>query len=198
MNGISWDNSKGIRTVVEFIDYKQCVVVAMSHRAETRQLEYLKHRRSVIKLVLDLQQELGPHLNTCEYLVDQSLLKKWSTDDDLCVSTGNLLPIENVCRSMLLHEEYILTNTGTCSDFSTKQILEFEPYYRLSSSTVCELMDSIKTGADKLVSPVLLHEVKTCFKPSLQPSKTCNYSSLRECLDKISLFAGRNPIVSTV
>ena len=194
VNGISWHNSKGIRTIVELIDYNQCVVVAMSHRAETRQLEYLKHRSSVIKLVLDLQQELGPHLKKSEYLVDLPLLKRWSTDD-LCVSTSNLLPIENVCRSMLLRESYILTNMGASSDFSTKQILEFEPYYQLSPSTVCELMDSIKTDADKPVSSVLLHEMRTCFEPSLQP-KTRNYLSLRECLDKMSLFAGRNPIVS--
>ena len=129
VNGISWDNDEGIRTVVELIEHNQCVVVAMSHRAETRQLEYLKHRSSVIKLVLDLQQELGPHFNTIasEYLIDLPLLKRWSTDD-LCVSTSSLLPIENVCRSMLLHKPYILTNTGVYSDLSTKQVLEFEPY----------------------------------------------------------------------
>ena len=81
----------------------------MSHWVETRQLEYLKHRSSVIKLVLDLLQELGPHLNTGEYLVDQPLLKRWSiTTDELCASTGNLLPIENVCRSMFLHKPYII------------------------------------------------------------------------------------------
>ena len=167
----------------------------MSHRAETRQLEYLKHRSSVIKLVLDLQQELGPHLNKSEYLIDLPLLKRWLTDD-LCVSTSSLLPIENVCRSMLLHKPYILTNAGSYSDLSTKQVLEFEPYYRLSPSAVCELMDSIKTDADKPVSPTLLHEIRTCFEPSLQP-KPHNYSSLREYLDRMSLFAGRNPIVST-
>ena len=179
---------------MELIEHSQCVVVAMSHRAETRQLEYLKHHSSVIKLVLDLQQELGPHLNKSEYLIDLPLLKRWLTDD-LCVSTSSLLPIENVCRSMLLHKPYILTNAGSYSDLSTKQVLEFEPYYRLSPSAVCELMDSIKTDADKPVSPTLLHEIRTCFEPSLQP-KPHNYSSLREYLDRMSLFAGRNPIVS--
>ena len=194
VNGISWDNSKGIRTIVELIEHNQCVVVAMSHRMETRQLEYFKHRSSVIKLVLDLLQELGPHLEKSEYIVDLPLLKRWSSDD-WCVSTGNLLPIENVCRSMLLHESYILTDTGACGDLSTKQVLEFEPYYQLSPLSVCELMESIKTDADKPASPVLLHEMGTCFGPSLQ-LKTHNYSSLREFLDKMSLFAGRNPIVS--
>ena len=36
VNGISWDNDEGIRTIVELIEHNQCVVVAMSHRAETR------------------------------------------------------------------------------------------------------------------------------------------------------------------
>ena len=88
-------------------------------------------------------------------------------------------------------------NTAVCGDLSTNQILKFEPYYQLNPSTVCELMNSSKsTDADKPVSPVLLHEMRTCFEPSLQP-RTHNYSSLRECLDKMSLFAGRNRIVST-
>ena len=198
-NGISWDNAEGITTIVKLIEHNQCVVVVMSHRAETRQLKYLKHRSSVIKLVLDLQQELGPHLHTCEYLVDQPLLKRWpwSTDD---LSNGNLLPIVNVCSSMLLHKPYILTDTGKCAKLSTVQILKFEPYYRLRPSSVCELMDSMincNTDADKPISPVLLYEMQTCFKQSLQ-LKTHNYLSMRECLDKMSLFAGRNPIVSTV
>ena len=196
-NGILWDNAEGIRTVVELIDNNQCVVVAMSYRAETRQLEYLKHRSSVIKLVLDLQQELDPHLKKSEFFIDLPLLKRWSSDD-WCVSTGNLLPVENVCSSMLLHKPYILTSTGAYSDFSTKQVLEFEPYYRLRPSSVCELMNrKIKTDADKAASAVLLHEMRTCFKQSLQ-LKTHNYWSMRECLDKMSLFAGRNPIVSNV
>ena len=198
-NGISWDNAEGITTIVKLIEHNQCVVVVMSHRAETRQLKYLKHRSSVIKLVLDLQQELGPHLHTCEYLVDQPLLKRWPwlTDD---LSNGNLLPIVNVCSSMLLHKPYILTDTGKCAKLSTVQILKFEPYYRLRPSSVCELMDSMincNTDADKPISPVLLYEMRTCFKQSLQ-LKTHNYLSMRECLDKMSLFAGRNPIVSTV
>ena len=195
VNGIFWDNAEGIRTVVELIDNNQCVVVAMSHWAETRQLEYLKHRSSVIRLVLDLLQELGPHLNTSEYLIDQPLLKRLS-NEDLHISTDNLLPIENVCKSMLLHKPYILTNTGVRGNLSTKQILKFEPYYRLSPSSVCELMDSSKTDADEPVSPVLLREMRTCYEPSLQLT-IHNYTSLRECLDKMSLFAGRNPIVST-
>ena len=194
VNGISWNNDEGIRTVVELIDNNRSVVVAMSHRAETRQLEYLEHRSSVIKLVLELQQELGPHLNTSEYIIDLPLLKKWSIED-WCVSNSNLLPIENVCSSMILRKPYILTYTGDCGDFSTKQVLEFEPYYRLRPSSVCELMDSSKTDADRPVSPVLLHEMRTCFEPSLQ-LKTHNYWSLKEFFDKMSLFAGRNPIVS--
>ena len=37
---------------------------------------------------------------------------------------------------MFIRKPYILTDTGAYSDLSTKQVLEFEPYYRLSPSSV--------------------------------------------------------------
>ena len=94
----------GIRTVVELTDQNQCVVIGMSYRIETRQLDYIKHRSAVIKLVLDLKQQLCPHIHTCEYLINQSSLKQWPaeeihlTDDDV-----QLFSIEKVSESMLNH-----------------------------------------------------------------------------------------------
>ena len=48
-------------------------------------------------------------------------------------------------------------------------VADFEPYYQLSPSSVCELMDSSK--ADELVSQTLLHEVQTilCQLHHLEP-----------------------------
>ena len=77
-NGITWENDEGIRTVVELIDYNRRVVVAMSHKTDSRQVEYTKHRSAVIRLVLDLQQQLCPRLEISEYLISPSLLNNWS------------------------------------------------------------------------------------------------------------------------
>ena len=194
-NGITWENDEGIRTVVELIDYKRRVVVAMSHKTDSRPVEYTKHRSAVIRLVLDLQQQLCPNVETTEYLVSPSLLNNWSAADwCACPSDTDLFPIENVAKSMLLHRRYIPSCAGiTSKQFSTKEVLQFEPYHWLSPSSVCELLDSSK--ADEIVSYILLHEVKKrCQSNQL---KLQNHSSLRKYIDKMSIFSTRDPIVSS-
>ena len=95
---------------------------------------------------------------------------------------------------MLLCTPYILNSAGISSDLSTEEILSFEPYYQLSPSSVCELMDSSK--ADELVSQSLLDEVKTrCQLPQLELQ---SHSCLRKCIDKLSIFSDRNLLVSQI
>ena len=110
-NGITWENDEGIKTVVELIDYNRRVVVAMSHKTDSRPVEYTKHRSAVIRLVLDLQQQLCPNVETTEYLVSPSLLNNWSAADwCACPSDKDLFPIENVAKSMLLHRPYLASS----------------------------------------------------------------------------------------
>ena len=76
----------------------------MSHKTDSRPVEYTKHRSAVIRLVLDLQQQLCPNVETTEYLVSPSLLNNWSAADwCACPSDKDLFPIENVAKSMLLY-----------------------------------------------------------------------------------------------
>ena len=193
-NGITWENEEGIRTLVELVDYNRRVVVAMSHKTDSRPVECSKHRSAVIRLVLDLQQQLCPNVETDEYLISPSLLTNWSAAD-WCVSPSDndLFPIENVAKSMLLHKPYILSCANITSDhFATRDVLQFEPYHQLSPSSVCELMDSSK--ADEIVSHTLLHEVKS--RCQLNQIEGQTHSNLKKCIDQLSIFAGRDPIVS--
>ena len=98
-NGISWDDKEGIRTIVEVID-NRCVVVLMSYGTYSRPVECNKHRSAVIKLVLDLQQQLCPNAETNENLISHSLLKNWpATDVKMSLQDCDLFPIENVAES---------------------------------------------------------------------------------------------------
>ena len=192
-NGITWENEKGIRTLVELIDYNQRVVVSMSRMTDSRPVECSKHRSAVIRLVLDLKQQLCPNVETDEYLICPSLLNWLAADWCLSPSDNDLLPIENVAKSMLLHEPYIHSRAHSASDhFATKDVLQFEPYYQLSPSSVCELMDSSK--ADEIVSHNLLCEVKS--RCQLNRLERQTHSSLKKCIDQFSIFAGRDPMVS--
>ena len=191
-NGIYWDNVEEINTSVELIDHNQCVMVVMSHN-NSRPVEFCKHRSAVIRLVLDLKQQLCPDLLTAEYLTSRFHLRKWSSSESVCLPLkSDLLPIKNVAISMLRRKLFIFSSSDIISDFRTKDALKSEPYYQLSPSSVCELMDSSK--ADEPVSQSLLDEVeRICqIKHLIQPS----HSRLRKIIDEMSIYAGKNPIVS--
>ena len=183
-NGITWENEEGIRTLVELIDYNQRIVVAMSHKTDSRPVECSKHRSAVIRLVLDLKQQLCPNVQTDEYLISPSLFNKWSAA--VSPSENYLFSIENI-KSMLLHDELILSK-----DFDTKDVLQLEPH-QLSPSSVCELMDSSK--ADDIASHSLLREVKS--RCQLKQLERQTHTNLKKCIDQFSIFAGRDLIVST-
>ena len=191
-NGIYWDNVEEINTSVELIDHNQCVMVVMSHN-NSRPVEFCKHRSAVIRLVLDLRQQLCLNVQTAEYLTSRFYLRRWSLSEGVCLPyKSDLLPIENVAISMLQRKHFIFASSGIISEFRTKHALKSEPYYQLSPSSVCELMDSSK--ADEPVSQSLLDEVESIcqIKQLIQPS----HSHLRKIVDEMSMYAGKNPIVS--
>ena len=192
-NGISWNNEDGIRTVVEVIQQNRWVVVTMYHNKDiTRPVEYSKHRSAVIRLVLDLQKELAPDLETLECLISPSLLQQCPLES--IPETANLYSIKDTARAVLLHKSVILSCTNDSHQLSTEKAVFFEPYYLLSSSSVCELMDSNKS--DQTVSSALLNEVRECCQLPHDQLESQSHLSLRQHLDSMSIFTGRNPLVS--
>ena len=187
INGISWNNEDGIRTVVEVIQQNRWVVVTMYHNKDiTRPVEYSKHRSAVIRLVLELQKELAPNLDTFECQISPSLLQQWPLEH---LPVSDLFAIKDVAKSVLLHKPVILSCKDDSNQLSTETALFFEPYHLLSSSSVCELMES-----DQPVSSTLLNEVRECCQ--LPQLASQSHLSLRVHLDSISIFTGRNPLVS--
>ena len=187
INGISWNNEDGIRTVVEVIQQNRWVVVTMYHNKDiTSPVEYSKHRSAVIRLVLELQKKLARNLDTFECLISPSLLQQWPIEH---LPVSDLFAIKDVAKSVLLHKPVILSCKDDSNQLSTENALLFEPYHLLSSSSVCELMES-----DQPVSCALLNEVRECCQqPQLESQ---SHLSLREHLDSMSIFTGRNPLVS--
>ena len=189
LNGISWDNEEGITTVVEVIQQKRWVVVTMYYDKDmTRPVEYSEHRSAVIRLVLELQRELAPNLDTFECLISPSLSQQWPLEH---LHESDLFPIKNVAKCILLKKPFVLSCDGR-HKLLTKNAVPFEPYSILTPSSVCELMDS--SMSDQAVSSVLLDEVKKyCQQPQLESQSNFR---LREYLEKMSIFTDRNPLVS--
>ena len=187
INGISWNNVDGIRTVVEVIQQNRWVVVTMCYNKDiTRPVKYSKHRSAVIRLVLELQKELAPDMDTFECLISPSLLQQWPLEH---LPESDLFPIKNVTNCLLLNNPVILSCDGS-NQLITKDAVLCEPYHLLSPPSVCELMDSSKS--DQPVSPALLNQVKGYCALESQ-----SHLSLRKQLDTMSIFTGRSPLVSS-
>ena len=151
-------------------------------------MEYSKHRSDVIRLVLELQKELSPDLDTFECLISQSLLQQWPLEH---LHESDLFPIKNVAKCILVKKPFVLSCDGRPT-LLTKYAVPFEPYGILTPSSLCELIDS--RMSDQSVSSALLNEVrKLCRLPQLE---SLSYLNLREYLDKMSIFTGRDPWVS--
>ena len=176
--------------MIELHDNNRCVLVAMSCD-DTSPVEHAELRSSLIGLVRHLQQQYCPHLNVCEFLISPDLIQQYPLDN---LPDSDLFDIHHVARSMLLHKKVVPSYTDSSGRLPLTS-LPFEPYHQLSSSSVCQLLNP--NMADQPVPGPLLQEVRQlCHQTKMKPQ--VYYKELREHLDKLSLFSGRNPLVSSV
>ena len=188
-NGIFWRNLDNITTVIELLDNNRCVLVAMSCD-DTSPVEHAELRSSLIALVRHLQQQYCPRLNVREFLISPNLIQRYPLDN---LPDSDLFDIHHVARSMLLHKK-VVPSYQDGRGYLTLEALSFEPYHQLSSFSVCQLFNLHM--ADQPVPGCLLQEVRQlCHQTKVSPQK---FGELREHLDRLSLFAGRNPLVSSV
>ena len=188
-NGIFWRNSDDITTVIELFDNNRCVLVAMSCD-DTSPVELAELRSSLIVLVRYLQQQYCPRLNVCEFLISSDIIQRYPLDN---LPDSDLFDIHHIARFMLLHKKVVPSYKDSSGRLPLTS-LPFEPYHQLSSSSVCQLLNP--NMADQPVPGPLLQEVRQlCRQTKIKPQP---YKELREHLDKLSLFAGRNPLVSSV
>ena len=189
-NGISWTDSDNITTLIELLDNNRRVLVAMSY-SKDRPMEHAKLRSSLIGLVHRLHQEHCPSVEVYECLISPSLVQQYPFN--VLPDTG-LFDIQDVAESILCRKPFISSQSECCIGRLPTQSLPLEPYHLLSPSSVCELFNNSNT--DQPVPTTLLREITKHFSQlKMQPQV---YKELREHLDKLSLFAGRNPLVSSV
>ena len=187
-NGISWKSVSGVSTIVEIVDLNRWVIVLVSEKTR----EAAETCSNVIRMILDLQHQLcSAVVTTCECLISPSLLNRYPFD---ALPDTDLFDLPTVARSMLLHHELLLDRKEGKNEFSTDEALSCEPYYLLQPSSVCQLFN--QSMASQPVPDLLLQAVlRYCQLPHQKPQ---DHKELRECVNKHSIFAGRNPLVSSV
>ena len=190
-NGISWTDSDNITTLIELLDNNRRVLVAMSC-SKDRPMEHAKLRSSLISLVHRLHQEHCPSVEVYECLISPSLVQQYPFND---LPDTDLFDIQDVAESILCRKPFISSQSECCIGRLPTQSLPLEPYHLLSPSSVCELFNH--SNADQPVPTTLLHEITKHFS-QLKMKPQVYYKELREHLDKLSLFSGRDLLVSSV
>ena len=184
-NGICWTNDSGVSTIVEIVDLNRWVIVLVSEKTR----EAAQTCSSVIRMILDLQHQLCSAVTTCECLISPSLLDRYPFD---ALPDTDLFDLPTVARSMLLHRKFILDRNEGINRFLTDEALSCEPYYLLQPSSVCQLFNQ-SMASQPVPDPLLQEVLKYCQLPHQKPR---DHKELRECVNKHSIFAGRNPLVS--
>ena len=184
-NGISWESVSGVSTIVEILDRNRWVIVLVSEKSR----EAAETCSSVIRMILDLQQQLCSVVSTCECLISPFLLDRYPFD---ALPDTDLFIMRDVARAMLLHHKVLLDRKSGRNKLPTDEALSCEPYYLLQPSSVCQLFK--QSMASQPVPYSLLKEVlRYCQQPQQKPR---DHKELRKCVNKHSIFAGRNPLVS--
>ena len=175
----------GVSTIVEIVDLNRWVIVLVSEKTR----EAAQTCSSVIRMILDLQHQLCSAVTTCECLISPSLLDRYPFD---ALPDTDLFDLPTVARSMLLHHKLLLDRKEGKNEFSTDEALLCEPYYLLQPSSVCQLFNQ-SMASQPVPDPLLQEVLSYCQLPHQKPR---DHNELRECVNKHSIFAGRNPLVS--
>ena len=184
-NGICWKSVSGESTIVEIIDLNRWVIVLVSEKTR----EAAQTCSSVIRMILDLQHQLCSAVTTCECLISPSLLDRYPFD---ALPDTDLFDLPTVARAMLLHHKLLLDRYEGINEYSTDEALSCEPYYLLQPSSVCQLFNQ-SMASQPVPDPLLQEVLRYCH---LLHQKPRDHKELRECVNKHSIFSGRNPLVS--
>ena len=186
-NGIYWKEKNNVEVMVEVTEGNRCVTVLVSHSSL---IESYRLRASLIKEVIKLKNELCPcpskHFAIAPGNV-KDVMEKQQRD-------RILYSLRNVATGVLTRE----TITSSTDESVAVHLVvgKKEPYLSVAPLVTKALF----TDSNKdlpLPDHYLQHIHEVCGEiMSLYPSSNFTYLSVREHLNKFSIFAGRNPLVS--
>ena len=151
--------------------------------------KWLKLRNSLIDIILSKKEKLCPSVEFAEYYVSPSQLGLLSRKS---LSQLTVFEMKSVSRSVMLQSKFV-HDVNRTEKILTNFLPLADPYLFLHPAYVQPLFDSNK--ANRLVLPSLLKEVRTHITDFPFP-ENMTYFSLRKQLNRLSVFAGRDPMVS--
>ena len=191
-NGIHWTTEDDIEAVVEFSEQHRRVSVIVSCD-ESNITEHVKLRSSLIAKILAILGEFCPQVELEEYVIPSCEVMQL-LDHDL--AEMNVFPMRDVARSILRRKELVPSAADMKKKEPLSSLLSSDPYQLLHPRTVQLLFDKDKSS--QLASESILRavggQVRGMGFLSLPAKPT--HQDLQDQLNKLSIFAGRNPLVS--
>ena len=185
-NGIHWTTEDGIEAVVEVSEQHRRVSVIVSWD-ESNVTGHIKLRSTLIAQILAILQDFFPQVKLDEYLVSSSEVIQLLERD---LVDMNVFSMHDVARCILASAADIEEKVPLSS------LLSSDPYQLLPPSVVQLLFDRDKSSQP--VSESILRELRGHGEVmgSLSLPANPTHQDVQDQLNKLSVFAGRNPFVS--
>ena len=186
-NGIYWKEENNVEVMVEVTEGNRCVTVFVSHSSL---IESYRLRTSLIKEVIKLKNELCP-CPSKQFVIAAGDIKDVMEKEQ---KNRTLYGLRNVAKGVLTRET--ITSSTKESVAVPLVVGEKEPYLCIAPLVTKALFTD--TNKDlPLQDHYVQHIHEVCGEiMSLYPSSDFTHLSVREHLNKFSIFAGRNPLVS--
>ena len=182
-NGIYWKSK--IEVVVEVSEHNRCVTVLTSNKEIG---ESHKVFNSVIKKILSLKKQLCS-CTSDEYMITPDQV---STAHGLKVRKRSLYSMKDIAVAVVTKVKVISTDNIA---LDVKEIVGNEdPFFNIAPLVTKALFNT--NNAEQLLQDDYRRHIHDVFGDTFLSSIECTYKSIKEHCSCLSVFAGRNPLVS--
>ena len=191
-NGICWTRD-GVKTVVQVSEQNRSIVLLVQPLDESLELECLQVSSSVSQKILQIKEEFCHLCGTRECLISPrnlNMVLQYNLKD------LSVFKIEDIAR-VLVKKTFVTSNTTEALNISSL-LGQLEPYHSLPLSVIHQLFNDSKLS--QRIPVHIFREIQERCRPIMDiypvTRESSTYQSVRDHLNRFSIFAGRNPFVS--
>ena len=224
--GITWGNIFGAESIVEVLPNNKAVVFLMRCR-DANVAKCMEHRSTIIHQIRKCAKDFCGTLKARESLILPSLIKKYPICSIPSKLLFDIEPLVFAVVNITSVEQPYASSLTGMNTIPIRDLLKFEPYFELSALIIQEICNSnnprcISCLTDDfllrfaqqirnnsifigMITHILNNycimdtNVDNLLNKLVEWRDTCNitYQQLHKCIDRFSIFAGLNILVSS-
>ena len=194
-NGICWTRD-GVKTVVQVSELNHSIVLLVQPLDESLESESLQIRSLVVQKILHIKEKFCHSCDTRECLISPHSLNMALQYN---VKDLSVFKIEDIARVLVLNKLFVTNNMIASETFDISLLLgQLEPYHFLPLPIIRQLFDDSKVS--QCIPEQVFREIQERCRPIMDiypvTTESSTYQSVRDHLNRFSIFGGRNPFVS--